>query len=331
MKYALLGTTGLRVSRLCLGTAAFGVVPQESDADRLVGAAFDAGVNFFDTATSYGNRSGQDRPGVPSAAERKSSEEILGECLKGRRDEVILATKVQERVGDGPNDGGPQGGGLTRYHMMKRLELSLRRLQTDHVDIYYAHHPDPTTPIEETLRAFDDMVKAGKVRYIALSTFPAWQVVNTLWKSDKLLLNAPVCLQVPYNLIFRGVEADVIPVAQKFGLSLTAFMPLHGGLLAGMEIVESRPISQLGPQRWRQGQGNGFTEGEMVAARQLDTYAKEWGLPTAQVALAWVLAQPQVASVIAGPETPDELRVNAGAVDLELSSEQLEALNAIRS
>lgn len=329
MKYTLLGRSGIRVSRICLGTAAFGVVPQEKDAQALVDKALELGVNFFDTATSYGNRSGQDRPGLPPAAERKSAEEILGQTLKGRRNDVIIATKVQERVGDGINDGGPEGGGLSRMHMMKRLELSLKRLQTDYVDVYYAHHPDPTTPIEETLRAWEDMVRSGKVRYLALSTFPAWQVANVLWKADKLNINSPICLQHPYNMVQRAVEREIVPAALHYGLGLACFVPVAGGLLTGMDTIRNRPISELGGQRWRQGQGPGFSEAELAAAQELDAVAHEWGITPAQAAISWLLSRPAVNCAIVGAETPAELEENAGAVDVSLSADQLQRLDAI--
>ena len=329
MQYVRLGRSGIRVSRICLGSAAFGVVPREADAQALVDKALSLGINFFDTATSYGNRSGQDRPGVPPAAERKSAEEILGQTLKGRRDDVIIATKVQERVGTGVNDGGADGGGLSRYHIMKRLELSLERLQTDHIDIYHAHHPDPTTPLEESLRTFDDLVRQGMVRYIALSGFPGWQVANVMWKADKFNLDAPICHQVQYSLTNRSVERETIPASLEYGLDLTCFTAIGGGLLAGTEFRTSRPIAELGMQRWRQGQGSGFTAAEVDAADQLDAVSGEWGIPAAQLALGWVLSKPSVACAIIGPETPEEVEESVPAAELELSADQLKTLDEI--
>ena len=327
MQYVRLGRSGVRVSRICLGTAAFGVVPQEGDAQALVDKALNLGINFFDTATSYGNRSGQDRPGIPPAEERKSAEEILGQTLKGHRDDVIISTKVQERVGDGVNDGGPDGGGLSRYHIMKRLELSLKRLQTDHIDIYHAHHPDPTTPLEESLRTFDDLVRQGMVRYIALSGFPGWQVANVMWKAEKYGLDSPICHQVNYSMTNRNVERETIPASLEYGLDLTCFTALGGGLLT--EIRDRRPIAEMGMQRWRQGQGPGFTPAEIEAAGQLDAVSGEWGIPAAQLALSWVLSRPSVACAIIGPETPEELEASAPAAELELSAAQLKTLDEI--
>lgn len=174
MQYRLLGTSGVRVSTLCLGTAFLGIVPREAEAPSLVACALDAGINFIDTANSYGNQTRFDRPEIPVAAERPSSEELVGRGVRGRRHDVVIATKVQESVGTGPNDGGAQGGGLSRKHIMAQCERSLRRLDTDYIDVYYAHHPDPATPLDQTMRAFDDLVRQGKVRYPALSNFPAW-------------------------------------------------------------------------------------------------------------------------------------------------------------
>src|SRR5919198_67784 len=175
MEYRLLGASGVRVSALCVGASRFGISPLAADVDALVGRALELGINFFDTANSYGNQARFDRPALPPWTERASSEELLGRALRGRRREVVIATKVQEKVGEGPNDGGPLGGGLTRRHIVAQCERSLRRLGTDDIDVYYAHHPDPTTPLDQTLWAFDALVHQGKVRFPALSNYSAWQ------------------------------------------------------------------------------------------------------------------------------------------------------------
>ena len=187
MEYALVGRTGLRVSRLALGTAVLGLAPAEDRSDELIHAACDAGINLFDCANTYGNRSSFDREGLPSAEQRKHAEELLGRALKGHRDEVVLCTKVSEPVGDGANDGGlaipgvgGRGGGLSRYHIMREVERSLKRLQTDRIDIYHLHHPDPETAIEETLSAVSDLVTQGKVLYVGLSTFGGWQLTQAV-------------------------------------------------------------------------------------------------------------------------------------------------------
>src|SRR5258708_17541174 len=227
MRYKQLGRTGVRISVVSLGTATFGVAPLEKDADRLIGRAIDLGINSIDMANSYGNQARFDRPSAPPWSERASTEEIVGRGLGARRRDLILCSKVMEPMGDGVNDRG-----LSRRHIFQQIEQSLGRLRTDHLDVYYAHHPDPSTPIDETVRAFDDLVRQGKIRYYALSTYPAWRVVDTLWKADALGAHPPICLQVPYNLARREVELDTVPVCFAYSLSFTVFSPLAGVLLA---------------------------------------------------------------------------------------------------
>jgi aryl-alcohol dehydrogenase-like predicted oxidoreductase len=185
MEYALLGSTGVKVSRICVGTATFGVAPSERDADRVVHAALDLGINFVDTANVYGILSTFDRPGAPPAAEREPAERILGRALAGRRDDVVIATKSCVEVGPGVNDRG-----LSRRHIIQQVENSLRRLETDYIDLYYAHNPDPDTPLEQTLSVYDDLVRQGKLRYVALSNHPAWQLTHALWIADDRRLQA---------------------------------------------------------------------------------------------------------------------------------------------
>ncbi len=214
MKYSVLGTTGVKVSRICLGTATFGVAPTAQDADRLVGAAIDLGINFVDTADVYGNMPVFDRPGAPAAADREPAEQILGRALRGRRDEMVIATKSNGIVGLDINDRG-----LSRRHIIRQVETSLRRLETDYIDLYYAHDPDPDTPLEQTLAAYDDLIRQGKIRYVGLSNHPAWQVTQALWIADDRRLQAPVAAQVKYNLIDRAAERELAPACQQFGLS----------------------------------------------------------------------------------------------------------------
>src|SRR3954447_4470795 len=179
MQYSVLGSTGVKVSRICLGTATFGVAPTAQDADRVVGAAIDAGINFVDTADVYGNMPVFDRPGAPAAADREPAEQILGRALRGRRDQMVIATKSNGIVGLDINDRG-----LSRRHIIRQVETSLRRLETDYLDLYYAHDPDPDTPLEQTLAAYDDLIRQGKIRYVGLSNHPAWQVVHARWIAD---------------------------------------------------------------------------------------------------------------------------------------------------
>lgn len=319
MQYTTLGRTGLNVSRISLGTAAFGVAPVAADAPALVDRAIDLGVNFFDTANSYGASSRFDRPGLPSAAEREPAEAILGAALEGKRHRVIVATKASERVGDGPNDKG-----LSRVHLMLQLEESLRRLRTDYVDVYYAHHTDPNTPIEETLDTFDLMIRQGKVRYCALSNFGAFETVEALWKADVLRLHAPVCLQNQYNFVDRRAEAEVLPACRRFGVSFFAFSPVAGGLLGGREVLE-RQVA--GRQRWG---GPRFSEREAQIALWWDDFAREAGVPPAQLAIAWLLGRDGVSGVVIGSERIASLEVSCAVPDLGLSEDLQERLQSLQ-
>ncbi len=321
MEYARLGRTGVRVSRVCLGTALFGLAPIEADVPALVHRALDLGINFIDVANTYGNRPSFDRPGLPSHAERKSAEELVGHALEGHRHDVVLATKVGERMDPGPN-----GSGLSRGHVMRQVEESLRRLQTDYIDLYYAHHPDPTTPIDETLRVMDDLVRQGKVRYFAMSNYAGWQVAEAMLTAERLGLAAPVCNQVRYSMVARQVEREVAPAGEHFGISLLPYSPLGGGLLSG-EANARQPIA--GNQRWRGGQGPGYTPQQVEVAAQMDRLGVEWGHPAAHLALAWLLAKPTVASVVVGPGRIATLEESAAAADVTLTPEQIEALDPV--
>ena len=331
MQYQTLGPSGLYVSRICIGSATFGAGPLADEADRIVRRALDLGINFFDTANSYGNQPRFDRPGAPSAAERASAEEIMGKALRGHREEIVLASKLSEAIGPGPNDGrspGPSsvnpGGGLTRYHMVREVDRSLQRLGTDHLDILYAHHPDPTTPLEQTMQAFDDLVRAGKIRYAALSTFPAWQMVEALWICDRLGLHKPICNQVMYSMVSREVEREIVPACMRTGMTLTAFSPLGGGLLAGAAVLE-RSVS--GWQRF--GSTRTYPPDHVDLARRVEALGAEWGIAAAPLALAWLLSRPTLTSAIVGPEEVDEVDANVRALDVELDAAQLAQLDEV--
>lgn len=327
MEYRLLGLSGLRVSTICLGTAWFGVSPTDDKTNDLVHRALDLGINFIDTANSYGNQTRFDREGVPPAEMRRSAEESVGLALRGgRRHDVIIASKVQERVGDGPNDGGPYGGGLTRKHIMAQIEQTLRRLQTDYIDVYYAHHIDPTTPLDQTMRTLEDLVRQGKVRYIALSNFSAWKMMEALWISDRLSINPPVCMEMRYNLIDRGIEQEIVPACQQYGLSITAWSPIAAGLFATPEV---RQRQYIGRRRMVRQEGPAFSETGMRAAQLFDEHCERWGLPHVQTALAWVLSRPAVSCAIVGSESVDELEDAVDAAELKLDPEQLAALDDI--
>jgi aryl-alcohol dehydrogenase-like predicted oxidoreductase len=306
------------VSRVCLGTATFGVAPTAQDADQVVGTALDLGINFVDTADVYGNMPVFDRPGAPTAADRVPAEQILGRALRGRRDDMVIATKSNGIVGPDIN-----ARGLSRRHIIRQVETSLRRLGTDYIDLYYAHDPDPDTPLEQTMAVYDDLIRQGKIRYVGLSNHPAWQVIQALWIADDRRLEAPVAAQVKYNLIDRAAERELAPACHQFGLSIVPYAPLHGGLLADLAVLD-RDVA--GDQRF---QGSGFSAAEIAIAREVERLSRAWGLEPYQVSLAWLLSRPAVASAIVGAETVDELRANATAADVTLEPAQLNALTAL--
>ncbi len=319
MEYSVLGRTGMRVSKICLGTATFGVAPDPREADRIVGTALDLGINFVDTADTYGNMPVFDRVGAPPAAEREPAEQIVGRALHGRRDEVVIATKSNGIVGLGVNDRG-----LSRRHIIRRVEESLRRLETDWIDLYYAHDPDPDTPLEETLAVYDDLIRQGKILAVGLSNHPAWKVTQALWiADDRRLASAPMAAEVKYSLVDRAAERELAAACEQFGVSIVPYAPLHGGLLADLAVVD-REVS--GDRRFGR---PGFPPEEVALAREVDRLAREWGFGMQQVALAWLLSRPAVASVIVGPESVSELRADASAIDVRLSPEQLDTLTAL--
>jgi aryl-alcohol dehydrogenase-like predicted oxidoreductase len=323
MRYKYLSNTGMRVSTLCLGTGPFGVAPLEADAIRLVHHALDVGVNFIDTANSYGNFARIDRPGAPPAAERNSAEVIVGKALHGRRDEVVLATKVREVVGRNVNDAG-----LSRRHIMQQVDRSLRALQTDYIDIYHMHGPDQFTPIDETLRAMDDLVRVGKIRYFGLSNFSAWRLTHAMGVAKLQGTDLPVIHQIGYNLVQRRAEQDVLPACAHLGINVSTYGSLNGGLLAGTSILE-RPVVGLGRFVEDKSQRFQFPAEELEAARQLEVLATSWGHPPAHLALAWLMSRPTHATAIIGPETTDELDASLPAATLVLDTEQLAALDAL--
>lgn len=309
MQYRNMGRTGLKVSEICLGTMTFGHSTDEAEATKIVDLAFDAGVNFFDTANSY--------------AESRS-ETILGKALKGRRQEAIVATKVFNPMGSGPNDSG-----MSRVHIMQAIEASLTRLQMDYVDIYYIHHVDTQTPLEEMLRAFDDLVRQGKVRYIACSNFEAWRIMESLWISDSKGLARFECYQPQYSLVVRDIEQEIIPVCERKGLGVVVWSPLAGGFLTGKYKPGERTVagsrSAEGwayPQRYFAPTAD-ETLGELLAV------SEQLNKPPAQVATRWVLEQPAITSAIIGARTAAQARENMLAGGWQLEGEALERLNRV--
>lgn len=289
MEYRSLGRTGVKVSPLCLGAMNFGAPTSTEESLRIMNRALEAGINFIDTANVYNGG---------------ESERIVGRALKenGRRDQVVLATKVHNPMGTGPNDGGD-----SRYHIMRACEDSLKRLQTDRIDLYQLHRPPMTMPQDETLRAFDDLIHSGKVLYIGCSTHPAWMVMEALAISEQHHLARYISEQPPYNLLDRRVENELIPLCQKYGLAILPWSPLAGGILAGRyppgeEFAEGTRASRTGDFfRFRISQ-----TGRQVAAK-VAQMAKERGMSAAQLSLLWLKDQPGVTAPIIGPRTMEHL------------------------
>ena len=316
MQYRLLGRSGTAVSNLALGTMTFGTETDEDGAYAQLARFLDAGGNLVDTADVYSGG---------------SSEAIIGRWLAanpGHRSRVVLATKGRFPMGDGPNDHG-----LSRRHLRLALEASLRRLQTDWIDLYQVHAHDALTPIEETLRFLDDAVRAGMINYIGLSNFTGWQLQHAVDTAERLQLSAPVTLQPQYNLLVREIEWEIVPASQANGLGLLPWSPLGGGWLTGKYSKEERPsgATRLGedPERgveaYDRRSGRQRTWDVIDAVRAV---ADELSVSMAQVALAWLSDRPAVTSVILGARTVSQLEDNLLAADLHLSAEQTERLDA---
>lgn len=309
MEYRRLGQCGLKVSEVCLGTMAFGSRADEAESRRIVDLAFDGGINFFDTANSYG---------------KGASETTLGKALKGRRHRGVVATKFFNPMGPGPNDSG-----MSRAHIMNAIEDSLRRLQTDYVDIYYIHHVDIQTPIEEMLRALDDLVHQGKVRYIACSNYEAWRLSEALWISEVHDLAKFVCYQPQYSLVVRDIEQELVPLCLHKGIGIVPWAPLASGFLAGKYKPGQREVPGTRSAEGWAWHGRFFAANADETLATLLDVAAELGKTPAQVALRWVLEQPGVSSVIAGVRTTGQLRDNIGASGWKLEGEPLERLNTV--
>lgn len=286
MEYRKLGRSGVMVSPLCLGTMNFGGTTEEAESFAIMQKAVDAGVNFFDTANVYN---------------KGESERITGRFLNesNLRDRVVLATKVFGRVSDLPNDGGG-----TRFHIIKACEDSLQRLQTDHIDLYQLHRPPLTHPQEETLRAFDDLIRAGKVRYIGCSTHPAWMVMEALCISERYGLNRYISEQPPYNLLDRRVENELIPLCQKYDLAILPWSPLAMGVLAGRYTQAGSYPEGSRAGRWDKSMSEArVTQRGVDVGHRVKEMAQERGLTASQLSLLWIKDQPGVTAPIIGPRT----------------------------
>ncbi len=309
MDYRRMGRTGLKVSEICLGTMTFGHGTDETEATQMVDLAFDAGVNFFDTADGYGD--GQ-------------SEVLLGRALKGRRRDAVVATKFFNPMGTGPNDSG-----MSRARIFNAMDDSLRRLQMDHVDIYYIHHVDTQTPLEEMLRALDDLVRMGKVRYIACSNYEAWRLMEAMWLSDSHDWARFECYQPQYSLVVRDIEEEIIPVCDLKGLGVVIWSPLGGGFLTGKYQPGQRSVTGTrSDEGWAYPQRYFAANADDSLAALLEI-AAELGRSPAQVALRWSLEQPSITSAIVGARTVEQARDNFLAGGWKLPAEALERLNTI--
>lgn len=319
MKTRRMGRTGLKVSEVCLGTMTFGFQCDEPTSFAIMDRAADGGVDFFDTADVYPLGGGADRVG--------RTEEIVGRWLRGKRDRIVLATKAHGVTGPGPND---RGG--SRQHLVRAVEESLRRLQTDYLDLYQLHGYDAETPLDETLRALDDLVRSGKVRYIGCSNYRAWQLATALWTSDRLGLARFDCDQPRYNILYRDIELDLLPLCRAQGVGIIAYNPLAGGFLTGKYEKGEQPRDgtrfTLGTAG-RMYQARYWREAQFDAVEQLKRYCAERGKPLTQVAIAWVLSRPGVTSAIVGASRPDQLDDTLAATELNLDAQEEEVLDDI--
>ena len=309
MDYRQFGSAGMRVSPIALGCMTFGREIDEAVSMPIIRRALDAGINFFDTANVYG---------------RGASEEILGRALKGVRDRVMIASKFFGQMGDTPNERG-----ASRYHILTSIEASLRRLQTDRIDLYQIHRFDPETPLDETLRALDDLVRAGKVRYIGCSNFAAWQVVKALWISDLEHFVKFVSVQPRYNVIFREPETDLLPMCVSEGLAVIPYSPLAGGFLTG-KYQPGAPIppdSRLASAAWYQDIYVKEKNFRVIAA--LDKYAQARGASKEQLAIAWVMSHPAVTAPIVGARTVAQLETALAALELKMTQEERDAMTKL--
>ena len=319
MNYRSLGRTGVMVSELCLGCMNFGLSTPHREGMDIIDRAIDAGINFLDTANVYG---------------RGASEEVVGNALlrNHKRDRIVLATKVHGQM----DDDDILSGGNNRRHIIMECENSLRRLSTEWIDLYQLHRPNPNIPIDETLRALDDLITAGKVRYIGSSSFPSWRVMESFWVAKELGLNRFVSEQPPYHLLDRSIEREMIPMAQSYGMAIIPWSPLARGFLSG-KYKRGEPIP--GDSRFGSDSGRGaafqrrrdqhFTDLGFDVLDTVKEIAAEKGVSSSQIALAWVNSKPGITAPIIGPRTMAHLEDNLGALEVELSADDHARLDAV--
>ncbi len=322
MKIKRMGRTGLKVSEVCLGTMTFGYQCDEKTSFKILDNAWDAGVNFIDTADVY--------PLPVDLSTVGATETIIGNWFKahpGRRHETVLATKCNGKMGNYPNDQG-----ISRRHIFDAIDASLKRLQTDFIDLYQVHFYNSDVPLDETLRALDDLVRSGKVRYIGCSNFQAYQLAKSLWVSDKLNISRFDCIQPRYNILFREFENELFPLCRQEEVGVIVYNPLAGGFLTGKHKNTPEPEAQ--------GRFNLGTAGKLYrerywknaqfeAVEKMKEFFKDSGKLLTQVSLAWVLSQPVVTSAIVGASKPEQITQSMPAVDLKLDEEEMEFLNSL--
>ncbi|MCA6238815.1 MAG: aldo/keto reductase [Phenylobacterium sp.] len=309
MQLRRLGNSGLKVSVIGLGCNNFGMRIDQAQTRMVVDAALDCGVNFFDTADIYG---------------ASKSEVFLGEALKGKRDKAVLATKFANPMGEGEY----LRGGARRY-IVKAVEDSLKRLHTDHIDLYQMHVPDADTPIEETLRALDDLVRAGKVLYIGNSNFTGWQIADADWSSRTQGLERFVSAQNNFSLLERGVESEVLPACERFGLGLLPYFPLASGFLTGKYRRGEPPRQGTRLAAWGKRGAAALSERNFDRLEALEQWAEQRGRRILDLAFAWLLGHRAVSSVIAGATSPEQVQANARCAEWILTPEEVEEVRAL--
>lgn len=313
MEYRNFGRTGMKVSQLCMGCMYFGAKTPEEESYKLFDACIDAGVNFFDTANVYS---------------RGTSETVLGRILadRGNREKLVIATKVHGKM----DDDDPNAAGNSRRHIVEQCEASLKRLGTDYVDLYQIHRPDSQVPIDETLRALDDLVRAGKVRYIGTSTYSAWQSVEALWASKELGLNRFVSEQPPYSIADRRIERELLPMARTYGYGIIPWSPLAGGLLTGKYGRDKKaPEDARYADSSRPNLAKRVTERLYDALAELEQLVADKGVSMSQFALAWAMHQPGVTSPIIGSRNMEQLQDNLKALDVEITDADRQRVDEI--
>ncbi|MED5429712.1 MAG: aldo/keto reductase [Chloroflexota bacterium] len=306
MKYRKLGGSGLEVSEIGLGTNNFGQRLDFESSDRVISQCIDSGINFIDTSNSYG---------------ATLSEEYIGRSLVGRRDGVVLATKVSSRMAEGPNQAGN-----SRIHIMEQIDASLARLQTDYIDLYQIHWWDDNTPIEETLRALDDLVRDGKIRYFGCSNFSSWQVCESVWTSRSVGINSFVSVQPHYSMMERSIESELLPFCQKYDVGVLPYYPLANGFLTG----KYRRGENI-PEGTRLGVNDRgmFTEENFDLIEKLDSFSSKREKTVLDLAFAWLLARDEISSVIAGATSAEQVVSNAATAEFVLTKEEYNEVSSI--